>query len=224
MKPIFDLEPNILPITDGTGFPVRRVWCVGRNYRAHAIEMGTDPDRELPFYFAKPSDSVLPAGSTIAYPPETEDFQHEIELVIAIGVGGADIPVEDAAKHVFGHAVGLDFTRRDLQLAARKAGRPWETGKAFDQCAACGPIVPGSEPLTDGAISLTVNGEARQSSDISLLIWSVAEVVSDLSRYVRLEPGDLIFTGTPEGVGPIGRGDTLHGEIAGLPDLDVTIG
>lgn len=217
--------PTQIAVEGGGSFPVRRVYCVGRNYRAHAIEMGTDPDREAPFFFTKPADAVVPSGSTIAYPPRTSDYQHEIELVIAIGRGGRDIPVDQAPDHVFGYAVGLDMTRRDLQIEARKAGRPWDMGKAFDESAPCGTIRPatGEGILNKGAISVTVNGEPRQSSDISLLIWDVAEVIADLSTYVELVPGDLIYTGTPEGVGPVERGDTLVGRIDGLADLEVTI-
>ncbi len=217
--------PTLVPVEGGGSFPVRRVYCVGRNYRAHAIEMGTDPDREAPFFFTKPADSVVPSGSTIAYPPRTSDYQHEIELVIAIGHGGRDIPVDQAHACVFGYAVGLDMTRRDLQIEARKAGRPWDMGKAFDESAPCGAIRPatGDAIMNNGAISVTVNGDPRQSSDISLLIWDVAEVIADLSTYVELAPGDLIFTGTPEGVGPVERGDTLVGRIDGLADLEITI-
>lgn len=217
--------PTLVPVEGGGSFPVRRVYCVGRNYRAHAIEMGTDPDREAPFFFTKPADSVVPSGSTIAYPPRTSDYQHEIELVIAIGRGGRDIPVDQAHACVFGYAVGLDMTRRDLQIEARKAGRPWDMGKAFDESAPCGAIRPatGDAIMNKGAISVTVNGDPRQSSDISLLIWDVAEVIADLSTYVELAPGDLIFTGTPEGVGPVERGDTLVGRIDGLADLEITI-
>ena len=217
--------PTLVPVEGGGSFPVRRVYCVGRNYRAHAIEMGTDPDREAPFFFTKPADSVVPSGSTIAYPPRTSDYQHEIELVIAIGHGGRDIPVDQAHACVFGYAVGLDMTRRDLQIEARKAGRPWDMGKAFDESAPCGAIRPatGDAIMNNGAISVTVNGDPRQSSDIALLIWDVAEVIADLSTYVELAPGDLIFTGTPEGVGPVERGDTLVGRIDGLADLEITI-
>lgn len=217
--------PTLVPVEGGGSFPVRRVYCVGRNYRAHAIEMGTDPDREAPFFFTKPADSVVPSGSTIAYPPRTSDYQHEIELVIAIGRGGRDIPVDQAHACVFGYAVGLDMTRRDLQIEARKAGRPWDMGKAFDESAPCGAIRPAaaSGAMNKGAISVTVNGDPRQSSDIALLIWDVAEVIADLSTYVELAPGDLIYTGTPEGVGPVERGDTLVGRIDGLADLEITI-
>ena len=217
--------PTLVPVEGGGSFPVRRVYCVGRNYRAHAIEMGTDPDREAPFFFTKPADSVVPSGSTIAFPPRTSDYQHEIELVIAIGRGGRDIPVDQAHACVFGYAVGLDMTRRDLQIEARKAGRPWDMGKAFDESAPCGAIRPAaaSGVMNKGAISVTVNGDPRQSSDIALLIWDVAEVIADLSTYVELAPGDLIYTGTPEGVGPVERGDTLVGRIDGLADLEITI-
>jgi fumarylpyruvate hydrolase len=205
--------------------PVRRIYCVGRNYRAHAIEMGTDPDRESPFFFLKPSDTIVLSGSTIDYPAHTEDYQHEIELVVAIGVGGRDIAVETALDHVFGYAVGLDMTRRDLQMTARKAGRPWDMGKGFDQSAPCGEITPASETgaMADGAISLTINGETRQVSDLSLLIWNVAEVIADLSTYCELVAGDLIYTGTPENVGPVLRGDRLVGRVDGLADLTLDI-
>lgn len=219
-------QPTTVEIAGGGAFPVRRVYCVGRNYRAHAIEMGVDPDRESPFYFLKPTDSLVPSGSTIDYPPRTSDYHHEIELVVAIGKGGRDIPVEQAAEHIFGHAVGLDMTRRDLQVAARKAGRPWDMGKGFDQSAPCGLITPaklGEAPLDRGAISVAVNGDVRQRSDLSLLIWSAAEVIADLSTYGELVEGDLIFTGTPEGVGPVNRGDTLVGRIEGLHDLTVSV-
>lgn len=217
--------PTIVPVAGGDSFPVRRVYCVGRNYRAHAIEMGADPDREAPFFFTKPADAVVPSGTAIAYPQRTSDYQHEIELVVAIGRRGRDIPVGRALEYVYGYAVGLDMTRRDLQIEARKAGRPWDMGKAFDQSAPCGEISPAAMtgPLTGGTISVAVNGETRQSSDLSLLIWNVAEVIADLSTYVELAPGDLIFTGTPEGVGPVQPGDALVGRIDGLADLEVTI-
>jgi fumarylpyruvate hydrolase len=218
-------QPTTVPVKGGGAFPVRRIYCVGRNYRAHAIEMGTDPDRESPFFFLKPSDTIVLSGSTIDYPVHTEDYQHEIELVAAIGVGGRDIAVETALDHVFGYAVGLDMTRRDLQMAARKAGRPWDMGKGFDQSAPCGEITPASETgaMADGAISLTINGETRQVSDLSLLIWNVAEVIADLSTYCELVAGDLIYTGTPENVGPVLRGDRLVGRVDGLADLTLDI-
>lgn len=212
-------------VRGGGEFPVRRIYCVGRNYRAHAIEMGVDPDREAPFFFLKPADTLVASGARLAYPPRTRDLQHEIELVVAIGKGGTDIRVEDAYAHVFGHAVGLDMTRRDLQIEARKAGRPWDMGKTFEQAAPCGLIHPLADtgPMSVGVISLEVNGDLRQASDLSLLIWNVAEIIADLSTYLTLAPGDLIFTGTPEGVGAVAPGDRLVGRIAGLTDLEVTI-
>jgi len=228
MEHTMTIAPIPMPViaVDGGGeFPVRRIYCVGRNYRAHAIEMGTDPDREAPFFFLKPSDTIVADGSTIPYPPRTTDYQHEIELVVAIGKGGRDIPVEQALDHVFGYAVGLDMTRRDLQMAARKAGRPWDMGKGFDQSAPCGTLSPVSKVghIGTGTISLTVNGAITQTSDVSLLIWNVAEVIADLSRYGELVPGDVIYTGTPEGVGPVNRGDVLVGHIDGLADLTLKI-
>lgn len=207
-----------------THFPVRRIYCVGRNYLSHVREMGGD-ERDPPFFFQKPTDAIVHDGATIAYPPATDDFQHEVELVLAIGGGGRDIAVADAARHVFGLAVGVDLTRRDLQLAARNAGRPWEIGKAFDQSAPIAPIVPleGALP-TGGAISLTVNGTIRQNGDLSQLIWDCSEIVANLSTQYALAPGDLIYTGTPAGVGPLQPGDAITGRVAGLPDLHITIG
>jgi fumarylpyruvate hydrolase len=217
--------PTTVPVKGGGAFPVRRIYCVGRNYRAHAIEMGADPDREDPFFFLKPSDTIVPSGSTIAYPPRTTDYQHEIELVVAIGKSGRDISVDNALDHVFGYAVGFDMTRRDLQMVARKAGRPWDMGKGFDQSAPCGEITPASEtgPMSSGTMRLTINDEMRQETDLSLLIWSVAEVIADLSAYGELVAGDLIYSGTPEGVGPVLRGDRLVGRIDGLADLTLDI-
>jgi fumarylpyruvate hydrolase len=213
-------------VSGGTHFPVRRIFCVGRNYRAHAIEMGTDPDRELPFFFMKPADAIVPNGSIIPYPSRTQNFHYEAELVVAIDKGGTNIPVSEATRHIFGYATGLDMTRRDLQLAARDAGRPWDMGKGFDHSAPISAIIPIAEtgPLTSGKIKLKVNGVVRQSSDISLLIWSVDEVIADLSTYVTLAPGDLIYTGTPEGVGAVVAGDEMLVSIEGLPDLAIRIG
>lgn len=205
-------------------FPVRRIYCVGRNYAAHAREMGGD-DREPPFFFQKPADAIVPGGGTIPYPAMTADLHHEVELVLAIGTGGADIAAADAAGHVFGIAVGIDLTRRDLQGAAKKAGKPWETGKAFDRSAPIGAIVPldgGPLPVA-GAIALSVNGAARQTGDLAELIWSCGEVIAELSRLFRLEPGDLIYTGTPAGVGPVGPGDVMRATVAALPELVVSI-
>jgi fumarylpyruvate hydrolase len=209
----------------GDSFPVRRVYCVGRNYAAHAREMGFDPDREPPFFFCKPADAVMPVaeGETLnlPYPTETSNYHYEIELVAAIGKGGANVAVEDALDHVYGYAVGLDMTRRDLQMKMREAGRPWELGKAFDDSAPIGPLYPASAKghFDDTAIWLKVNGQDKQRSDTSKLIWSVAETISYLSRYFRLEPGDLIYTGTPEGVGPVVKGDLMEGGVDGLGTL-----
>jgi fumarylpyruvate hydrolase len=209
-------------------FPVNRVFCVGRNYAAHAREMGKDPDREPPFFFMKPANAVLQAGSQpieIPYPVMTSNFHHEIELVVAIGKAGADIAVERALDHVYGYAVGLDMTRRDLQLEARDKGRPWEFGKSFAGSAPIGPIhcaEDGGHPK-QAAITLTVNGAPRQSSDISKLIWSVPECIAYLSRYERLEEGDLIMTGTPEGVNAVVRGDAMRGAIEGLGEIIVRV-
>ncbi len=214
-----------IPVISGDPFPVRRIYCVGRNYAAHAREMGHDPDREAPFFFMKPADAIVANGSTIPYPQKTKDYHHEIELVVALGKGGRDVPVNEALGLVFGYAVGLDMTRRDIQGEAKKLGRPWDLGKGFDQSAPCAPISPAAKtgPIAKGAIWLKVNGETRQTSDIANLIWNVAETISYLSAFVVLAPGDLIYTGTPEGVGAVVKGDRLHGHIDGLTDLTITI-
>ena len=214
-----------LAVSGGGAFPVHRIYCVGRNYAAHTREMGFDPNREEPFFFLKPADALVASGKDIAYPPMTHDFQHEIELVVAIGEGGRAISAEQAHRHVFGYAVGLDMTRRDLQMNARKQGRPWDMGKGFDESAPCAPLIPASVCgyPERGAIWLEVNGEVRQKSDIAHLIWSVPEVIQHLSRFVTLCPGDLIFTGTPEGVGPVKAGDVMEGHIDGLEDLRTTV-
>ena len=209
-------------------FPVRRVYCVGRNYEEHAKEMGFT-GREPPFFFLKPADNivVVPEGETgaIDYPPMTKNLHHEIELVVAIGAGGRDIRAADAQAHVFGYAVGLDMTRRDLQGEMKKQGRPWEIGKAFDQSAPIGPIVPAATtgPLASGAITLAVNGQPRQASDVKELIWNVGEIIEHLSAAWRLEPGDLIYTGTPAGVAAVVPGDVMEGRVAGLPALRVAV-
>ncbi|HTJ99062.1 MAG TPA: fumarylacetoacetate hydrolase family protein [Bordetella sp.] len=206
----------------GDSFPVRRVYCVGRNYAAHAREMGFDPDREPPFFFCKPADAVMPVaeGETLdlPYPTETSNYHYEIELVAAIGKAGANIAVGDALDHVHSYAVGLDMTRRDLQMKMREAGRPWELGKAFDDSAPIGPLYPvATKGHYDRAgIWLKVNGQEKQRSDTAKLIWSVAETISYLSHYFRLEPGDLIYTGTPEGVGAVVKGDLMEGGVDGL--------
>lgn len=205
-------------------FPVRRLYCVGRNYAAHAREMGHDPDREPPFFFSKPADALVESGRTLTFPTMTDDLHHEIELVVAIGVGGSDIPVARALDHVYGYAVGLDMTKRDLQAEAKKLGRPWDLSKGFDESAPCGPIRPASEigHPDRGIIRLEVNGEERQTGDLSQQIWSVPEVISHLSRYVRLEAGDLIMTGTPAGVTKVSPGDQLVGTVEGVGEVRVT--
>ncbi len=209
-------------------FPVRRVFCVGRNYAEHAKEMGFT-GREAPFFFMKPADALLvvEAGQTgrMAYPGLTRDLHHEIELVVAIGTGGANIPAQDAMRHVFGYAVGLDMTRRDLQNEMKKQGRPWEIGKAFEQSGPIGPITPAAEAgdISRAAIWLQVNGQDRQRSDVSHLIWNIAETIEHLSNAWTLAPGDLIFSGTPEGVAAVQTGDTLEGGVTGLAPLKVGI-
>ncbi len=208
-----------VPVAGGGAFPVRRVFCVGRNYAEHVREMGGDPARgEPPFFFTKPADALVTDGADMPYPVQTHDLHHEMELVVAIGTAGRDIAVADALAHVWGYAAGLDMTRRDLQAAAKKAGKPWDMAKGFDHSAPIGALTPASalpDP-TRGAIELRVNGEVRQSSDLSNMIWSVAETVAYLSGLVALAPGDLIFTGTPEGVAAVARGDLLEGHIAGV--------
>jgi fumarylpyruvate hydrolase len=222
-------QPAVPVAGSGDSFPVRRIYCVGRNYAAHAREMGSDPDREPPFFFCKPADAVVPvaAGTTgeIAYPPQTANCHHEVELVVAIGKGGRDIAAANANNHVWGYAAGFDMTRRDLQFALRDKGRPWELGKAFDQSAPIGSLVPASRigHPTAGAIWVRVDGQDRQRSDIAKLIWSVPEVIANLSTYFELRPGDLIFTGTPEGVGSVQVGQTLSGGIDGLGELSFRV-
>ena len=209
-------------------FPVRRIYCVGRNYAEHAREMG-DSGREPPFFFAKPADAVLSvsdgAEGVLPYPPLTQDLHHEVELVAALGSGGRDLTPDQAAACIWGYAIGLDMTRRDLQGAAKKAGRPWETGKAFDHSAPIGPLHPAASAgaMAKGAITLSVNGQQRQSGDLSDMIWSVPEAIAALSRSVTLRPGDLLFTGTPAGVAALARGDRLAGTIDGIGRVDTTI-
>jgi fumarylpyruvate hydrolase len=207
-------------------FPVRRIFCVGRNYAAHAREMGRDPDREPPFFFTKPADAVVDDQQTVAYPPETNNFHYEAELVLAIGKGGVNISEEQALDYIWGYAIGNDLTRRDLQLTAREQGRPWDWGKAFDRSAVCGPIHPVSEVghIDAGSIRLSVNGTVKQDADLKELIWSVPEIVSILSRTMEIKAGDLVYTGTPAGVGPLVPGDVCVIEIAGLGSISTTIG
>lgn len=207
-------------------FPVRRIFCVGRNYAAHAREMGRDPDREPPFFFTKPADAVVDDQQTVAYPPETHNFHYEAELVIAIGQAGVNIPKEQALDYIWGYAIGNDLTRRDLQLTAREQGRPWDWGKAFDRSAVCGPIHPVSEVghLEQGLIRLSVNGNVKQDANLNELIWSVPEIISILSHTMEIKAGDLVYTGTPAGVGPLVPGDVCVIEIAGLGSVTTTIG
>lgn len=212
-------------VSGGGAFPVRRIYCVGRNYAAHAREMGADPSREAPFFFCKPADAVQPDGAAVPYPSATADLHHEIELVVAIGVGGADIPADQALEHVFGYGVGVDLTRRDLQNAAKKKGHPWDMAKGFDRSAPCSAlrrVADVGHPAT-GEIALSVNGAPRQKGDLSDMIWNVAETIAYLSGLVRLEPGDLIYTGTPEGVGPVVRGDRIDGHVAGVGSISIVI-
>jgi fumarylpyruvate hydrolase len=206
-------------------FPVHRIYCVGRNYAAHAREMGKDPEREPPFFFTKPADALVANGSTIPYPSRTANLHHEIELVVALGKGGKDIPAAQALACVFGYAVGNDLTRRDLQFELRDKGRPWDTAKGFDRSAPITEIVPATETghLSKGRIWLTVNGELRQQGDLSELIWSVPEVIAELSTLFELAPGDLIYTGTPAGVSAVKAGDRIEGGVDGLPTLITTI-
>ena len=206
-----------VPVAGGGSFPVRRVYCVGRNYAEHAREMGHDPDRELPFFFMKPADALVTGGADMPYPSMTADLHHEMELVVALKSGGSDIAEADALSHVWGYAAGLDMTRRDLQGEAKKAGRPWDMGKGFDYSAPIGEMVPATQVDPGyGRIELKVNGAVRQASDLGSLIWSVPETIAYLSKLVRLEAGDLIFTGTPEGVAAVTRGDLLEGMVEGV--------
>lgn len=211
---------------DEARFPVRRIFCVGRNYAAHAREMGKDPDREPPFFFTKPADAVVDDGATVPYPPLTSELHHEAELVVAIGREGFDIGEGDALAHVWGYAIGNDLTRRDLQAEAKEMGRPWDWAKGFDSSAPCGPITRVEEVghIASGRIRLSVNGALRQQGDIADLIWSVPEVISILSRSMRIVPGDLIYTGTPAGVAALVPGDVCRVEIDGLGALTTTIG
>jgi fumarylpyruvate hydrolase len=224
----FEPGPRASLAVSGTEqrFLVRRIYCVGQNYRAHALEMGANPDREPPFFFMKPADAVRDDGSVIAYPPATHDLHHEVELVVAVGRAGAGIAAGTALGYVFGYAVGLDLTRRDLQAAARRVGRPWETSKAFDGSAPIGALLPaaGRAMPAESAIRLRVQGELRQEATLAQMIWPVPEILAQLSTLFELVPGDLVFTGTPAGVGPLAVGDRLEAHIDGLPPLTVRIG
>ena len=216
------LPTPTLPITGSDAlFPVHRIYCVGRNFAEHAIEMGHDPNREPPFFFQKNPDTLVLSGEDFPYPSQTKDVHHEIELVVALHKGGTNIPIGSAMDHVFGYGVGLDMTRRDLQGEAKKAGRPWETGKAFEKSAPCTPLVPASKigHPTSGAVWLKVNGELRQSGDLNQMIWKVPEMISYLSGLFELQAGDLIFAGTPAGVGAVVRGDEMVGHVDGVGDI-----
>lgn len=206
-------------------FPVHRIYCVGRNYAAHAIEMGHDPDREPPFFFQKSPDTLLASGSEFPYPDKTEDVHYELELVVALKSGGRNIPEARALDCVFGYAVGLDMTRRDLQGQAKKMGRPWDVGKAFDHSAPCTEIVPADSigHPDSGAVWLRVNGVRRQNGDLNQMIWKVPEIIAYLSGLFTLAPGDLIFSGTPAGVGATVRGDTLHGGVDAVGELKISV-
>jgi len=222
-------QPVAVPVAGGGTFPVRRIYCVGRNYEEHAKEMGFT-GREPPFFFLKPADAIVyvAEGETgeMPYPPGTANLHYEIELVAAIGTGGSHIRAADALEHVWGYAVGLDMTRRDLQTEAKKQGRPWEIGKAFDRSAPIGPIVPAARAGDAGnaLIELAVNGVTKQSSTTAKLIWNVSETIEHLSSFWRLEPGDLIYTGTPEGVGAVKPGDLMEGRVAGIGSLRLRVG
>lgn len=218
-------KPVAVPV-DGSSaeFPVRRVYCIGRNYAAHAIEMGHDPDREPPFFFQKNPGNLDPSGD-FPYPTHTSDVHHEAELSVFLKAGGVNIPVETALDHVFGYALSLDMTRRDLQGEMKKMGRPWEIGKAFERSAPVGPIVPVERVgnPSEGALVLKVNGEVRQQGDLNQMIWKVPEMISYLSEYFELAPGDVIMSGTPSGVGPVVKGDVMALSLKGFPDLTVTV-
>jgi fumarylpyruvate hydrolase len=217
---------TLIPVVGSDAkFPVRRIYCVGRNYAEHAREMGADPNREPPFFFSKPRDAAVPVGGNVPFPPATSNLQHEVELVVAIGKGGSDIPESDALSHVYGYATGIDFTRRDLQTLAREKQHPWELGKGMDHGAPISAIVPVTThtPGADAAIWLKVNGELRQSSRLNQMTWNVAEIINRLSHFFALAPGDLIYTGTPGGVSTVLVGDSIICGIDGLPDLKVTL-
>ncbi|MBU2961683.1 fumarylacetoacetate hydrolase family protein [Citreicella sp. C3M06] len=220
------MDPASVAVSGGAlRLPVRRIFCVGRNYADHAREMGNDPDREPPFFFTKPADAVVPGVATIPYPPQTENLHYEAELVVVIGKGGANIPADQAMSHVWGFAVGNDLTRRDMQSEAKAMRRPWDLSKGFDNSAVIGPVRPVSEtgPMRRGEITARVNGELRQKGDLSEMIWPVEDVIAFLSQSVTLAPGDLVMTGTPAGVGSFGKGDVCTVFIEGLGEISTTI-
>jgi fumarylpyruvate hydrolase len=227
---VFDPPPVYSLPVRGTSerFPVRRLFFVGRNYHAHAREMGRPVDKASArlFYFTKSPSTLVESGATVAYPPETKDYQHEMELVVAIGAPGFRVNADEAHKLICGYACGLDMTRRDLQLAAREQGRPWDLGKDLEESSVVSEIVPaeGRSVINHGEISMTVNGQPRQKADLRQLIWSIREIIADLSKFYHLQPGDLIFTGTPEGVGPVVPGDRIEGRIEGVGEVGLAIG
>jgi fumarylpyruvate hydrolase len=229
MSTTYVIQPPEIPTLpvqgDSKRFAVNRIYCVGRNYADHAREMGHDPDREPPFFFMKPATAIVTDGKNMAYPSLSNDVHHEIEMVVALGKGGANIPADRALDHVWGYGVGLDMTRRDLQGEAKKMGRPWDTGKAFDQSAPCSALVPVSQcgHLTKGRIHLKVNGQIKQDGDLAMMIWNVPDTIAYLSTLFTLMPGDLIFSGTPAGVAAVARGDVLEGHVDGLPVLKTTM-
>jgi fumarylpyruvate hydrolase len=225
--PSYVVEPliSVLPV-DGSSelFPVNRVFCIGRNYAAHAVEMGHDPDKEPPFFFFKHGTNITTDGN-FPYPTQTSDVHHEVEMIVALSKGGKDIAVEDALEHVFGYGIGLDMTRRDLQGEAKKLGRPWEVGKSFEKSAPCGPLVRASQigHPDSGAVSLTVNGDVRQEGNLNQMLWKVPEMISILSQFFELQPGDVIMSGTPSGVGPVQKGDVMVASVAGVGEISVKV-
>lgn len=232
LPPALEPRPSLAILGMEARFPVRRAFCIGRNYAAHAREMGHDPDREPPFFFMKPAEAILPVDSTaetpLPYPPGTSDYHHELELVVALHKGGRDIAEADALSHIFGYGVGLDMTRRDLQGEAKKLGRPWEIGKAADASGPVGALTPADGAARagysdKGVIRLSVDGKLVQDSMLNAMIWSIPEQIATLSRYFELLPGDLIFTGTPEGVSAVARGQVMVGEIAGLQSIRLRV-
>jgi fumarylpyruvate hydrolase len=226
----FAIPPSATPSLAIAGsserFPLRRVFCVGRNYAAHAREMGNDPDREPPFFFTKPADAVVPAAGTLPYPPATKDMHHEVEMVVALGKGGTNVAVADALDLVWGYGVGLDLTRRDLQAVAKELSRPWDMAKGFDASAPCSELHPVSEVghPANARIWLEVNGAVKQDGNLDEMIWPVADVIAHLSRFVALQPGDLIFSGTPAGVGPLKPGDKVRGGLDGVAGFQLEVG
>lgn len=228
-RTVFPVKAPVLADIAGSDekFPINRIFCVGRNYHAHAAEMGVSVDKttQEPFYFLKDAATYVPSGATIQYPPQTSNYHHEMEFVVAIGREGFNVAEQDADQLIFGYACGLDMTRRDLQLKARETGRPWDLGKNFEESAILAPIVPVSESgiVNNGALELRVNGKTVQSTDLDMLIWNVREIIAHLSKFYHLQPGDLIYTGTPEGVGPVVAGDKLEGSIAGLGSISLNL-